>query len=426
MRMSTTHSTGSSGEPGTHGPNPRRHQISRRTMAIGAAWSLPVVSIAAAAPAMAASSCATTTKTFVPDEPLKGSTTGGGTSTRRFPGLSGTNYVYTVMVDPTCPVTYSVMGGQGGNLHGAGGAVLSGTIYFPAGSTRPQLLTIVTGSGGRQGGTATPGYGGHGYGHGATAPSNDGGTRGGGGAGSAILLGALSDNKPLVVAGGGGGDAGGNSNGMGYQLIKTPSAGGAGGVPNGASGVNGSQRLESPDGGDAAGAPVATSRVDIHGPMAGQGAVGGRGGSGALATTWTMNAGASIQTFTEAGSVGESWPGSGNGGGNGGAPAGGLANRGACNAGGGGGGGYAGGGGGGSHWTGAGNLPSGSPTAWRTDGGGGGGGSSYVGGQAGAAVNNTFFSTYSSNTNGYGTPFVSGLLAGDGAPGYVTITYAPA
>lgn len=440
------------------GPGSRRSDasISRRTLARGAAWSLPAVVVAAKAPLVAASACVQTVTTWVPIEPANGSTLANGTTTTaRFPGLSGTQYVFTVNVDPSCPVLYELQGGQGGHVDGGGAGHLAGSIALSVGGTS-QILTIVAGSGGRQGGTANPGYGGWGYGHGATVPNDSGGTRGGGGAGSAILLGAHANNQPIVVAGGGGGAAGAVSNGHGIQIPPSPLQGGEGGALAG--GVASSPNNGRVESGESAtvGDSANSSRIAIHGPHGGAGASGATGGAGGVVTTWNFGTGTSqptglgdAYTYTAAGAAGSNWPGTSPGagviaasygGGNGGAPAvggslsvtGGIITGGTTHAtnksttatvtaGGGGGGGYAGGGGGGTHYSGAKGSEANAAIAERTDGGGGGGGSSFVA-TALTGVSVTYTATQLARNAGTAPP---NMLVGDGIPGFVKLTYSP-
>ncbi|MBM7466540.1 hypothetical protein [Microbacterium esteraromaticum] len=191
----------------------------RRTVIKGAAWSVPILAAAVAAPAHA-SSCA-------PGE-------------RQITATSD-SYAWTTIEIPACAreIRYVVRGGGGGasGAYGGFGAVATGTIT-PTGSS--MTLYLIAGQGGwRRGSTKLDvrprGYGDGGLG-GDRYDFNGSGVwavdAGYGGAGSAILLGSTEASPALVVAGGGGGGANSmNSGGDGGVLIKAfPGGGGHAGA----------------------------------------------------------------------------------------------------------------------------------------------------------------------------------------------------
>ncbi len=395
--------------------------VTRRALTRGAAWTAPLVSVGAAAPAFAASQC-----------------TGSPTTSTFSPGT------YTIAVAPGCrTVIFTVIGGTGAGFNGGGGANLQGTITLPS-SASSTTLTLVVGQGGFNTGSTGTSVGGVGYGDGGggVLGATTGGTHGGGGGGSAILLGAATPanagnaNVPLVVAGGGGGASGANSNGVGFQIVYADINGGYGGTA--ADGTVGGNIYKGADALSTDAVPVhfgksrvsqddvtgATRKIAVNGYFGGgYGAAGATGGVKAGAPYFEYGAAAGYSQAANTSVVGNpnafdgGAHGSGNwGGGNGGAGAGGSSpvssTGGFANASGSGGGGWAGGGGGTGHyiscWAVAG------VTALRQDGGAGGGGSSYFGGGGGATV------TMSSSSRQALNP------PGNGAGGQIIVTYTPA
>ncbi|WP_156822636.1 hypothetical protein [Demetria terragena] len=173
--------------------------VSRRSIARGAAWSVPTIALASVAPATAASVCE---PTKVTESAKPASTTSAAAGESTF-----------VLPSNVTSINFDIAGGGGGayspaaNYHGGSGVRLIGTLDVPAGAT----IRIVAG----QGGTGPAGWGadtatgGQGFGNGAnsgTVPSNsnDTLTGGSGGGGSAILV----NGTAMVIAGGGGGAAG--------------------------------------------------------------------------------------------------------------------------------------------------------------------------------------------------------------------------
>ncbi len=239
---------------------PRHDQtgpISRRAVARGAAWTIPVIATATAAPAYAVSPCAT-----------------HGTATATAPGIP-----VIVTVPTQCLISYTVIAGSGGRS-GGGGARLTGT-FVVTGSATTASLALIPGGGGTSGGGSTPGTGGLGYGRGGNSPGGNAGTRGGGGGGSAILLGAVSSNKPLVVAGGGGGGNGTFAN----VLIGGPAIAVNPGFATGTDG--GPSPVQLASGGPAS---VTNTALDqkvtaiLPGGSSGSGATGGAGANPAAGT----------------------------------------------------------------------------------------------------------------------------------------------
>ncbi len=158
--------------------------VNRRALVRGAAWSMPVIAAATAAPAYAASLCPPGSATTVT--------------------VSGPEQTTVTASLPACAtqVTFEVVGGDGGRINGltiGRGSRITGTIALAPGSTH--ALTLIAGGAG-SGGGVDPRLGGVGYGNGG----NSYGATGAGGAGSALII----DGTPYVVAGGGGG--GGNAN----------------------------------------------------------------------------------------------------------------------------------------------------------------------------------------------------------------------
>jgi len=161
----------------------------RRTIIKGAAWSVPILAAAVAAPAQAASGCT------------------GTPVVKRVTGIGANKGVltFTLPANARC-ITFVVEGAGGGGpgtttINGGSGARIEGSLTG-CGSNR--VLTLVAGGGGTshvggdgfgRGGDPVPGVTPGGY---SNVEVNWGS---GGGGGSAILI----DSTPVVVAGGGGG-----------------------------------------------------------------------------------------------------------------------------------------------------------------------------------------------------------------------------
>lgn len=182
---------------------------SRRTIVKGAAWSVPVISMAAAAPSAAASAVCAPYTYAAPTPPA-----GAGVSNAR------TQTTWTVPTGVTT-LNFSVAGGAGALSVTANPSTYDGRLVTGQISVQPGwVLTLVVGQGGARGsrvghGVLTEGsgaiaqLGGEGYGKGGDVPGSDYhlsdwpshqiGAAGSGGGGSAIVLGTT----PLVVAGGG-------------------------------------------------------------------------------------------------------------------------------------------------------------------------------------------------------------------------------
>ncbi|WP_146082033.1 hypothetical protein [Pseudoclavibacter sp. Z016] len=295
----------------------RQGGTTRRSLVAGAAWTVPILSLAVATPARAASRCVAAT-------PLVAARPAGATFT-------DTTFVVPAGVTS---ITYTVVGAAGGGQnatnYGGAGERAEGTLTVVPG----QSLVLRVGAGGTYvAGQAPPAVGGTGFGNGGASGPSGGQFQfagGSGGGGSAILVGGA----PLVVAGGGGG-AGTGINGPGTlpTTVTVPASGG--------------------DGGFAA----ANTSVLWNGPNRTVTAIGGAGGSASAAGTGggtgTSTAG-STEVFNGSGASGQTRA-AGGAGGTGGSiayaqfatqnPAGTVLAGGA--AGGGGGGGYTGGGGGG-------------------------------------------------------------------------------
>ncbi|WP_336649044.1 hypothetical protein [Microbacterium sp. MMO-10] len=316
-------------------PASKKHDmIRRRTIVKGAAWSVPVIAAAAAAP-MAAASC--------------------GTSSGTFTTPSAGEFAVTI---PACAtsVTFVVAGGDGQRISATDvgrGAVISGTLALTSGTSH--VITLIAGE--SPNGGAIPRVGGIGFGNGGTGY----GAVGGGGGGSAILL----DGVPSVVAGGGGG----------------------GGNPNVTAGNPGDSviRLLAPESGVNAGKgtaddPAGTStgygnKSTYNGALVlavggGEGATGSTGGAAAAPVVYGAGAAGTEYPGTAGGNNGTGNHGGGNGGDDG------LASLPSGAGAGGGGGGWAGGGGGRA----VSKTAGGNPTGVLYLGTQGGAGSSFVGG----------------------------------------------
>lgn len=199
-------------------PEGGKRGVSRRTLAQGAAWSVPAVAVAAAAPTMAAS-CTPQTWLVEPQVDVLGGPSGAGAGV---PTIWKTTPMVITIPAGDCPITYTIRGGDGGAYYGGTGIVSTGTITR-SDTSKPLTLTLIAGAKGEIGNpqivdfnTGGPGYGKGGSGtwlgwglHGA----NNGhavALSGGGGGGSAILMGTATSTTqtsttPLIVAGGGGG-----------------------------------------------------------------------------------------------------------------------------------------------------------------------------------------------------------------------------
>jgi len=241
--------------------NGRDGKLSRRTIVKGAAWSVPVIAAAAAAPmASASTGCASGS------QQISGNGTAGQTVTVQIPACA-------------TKVTYTVIGGAGDRssdlqngintrkIPGGGGAVVTGELIGVAGQT----LTLIAGGGAgpavtRPSDNFITMAGGTGYGNGGSAAGIYY-VNGAGGAGSAILLGG----QPIVVAGGGGGAGSRGTVGTPRSYIATPGAGG-----------NAGQLAE-------AGESSTVSETEQPGRTAtaagGAGAVGATGGTGGASTS---------------------------------------------------------------------------------------------------------------------------------------------
>ncbi len=165
----------------------------RRAVAKGILWSVPVISVSAAAPSYAVSGCGAligTTAKVVAAAPTASSDAAVTTS-----------WVVPAGVYFVC---FAITGGGGGGSlatrPGGSGAKLTGQIPVKPGDT----LTLIVAAGGDRSTGAAGSTGGGGYGPGGSTSTGNGYTGGSGGGGSAILFGTT----PLVVAGGGGGAGG--------------------------------------------------------------------------------------------------------------------------------------------------------------------------------------------------------------------------
>lgn len=407
----------SSGVP----PVARDGMFSRRTLAAGAAWTVPAVAFAVGAPAMAASTClAPGNVTVVPADGI-----------------------VTVTIPGGCPTIDYVIQGGAGSFLGGGGALNSGQLLRTDPSA-PITLRLIAGAGGTSGNPqfTTFNTGGTGYGKGGdstwvgfgTDPSTGAhSTAGAGGGGSAILAGT-SGNTPLVVAGGGGGSAhylGATSDGTMIEYRQVRGYGGsAAGPGQAANGANATASIWGINGG--------TGWKGIRDEPANriQGGVGANAGSGGAAgypgrTPFYDGNITTFRVFWKAGTSGQNHGAGLNGGGNGGSgngsppavsdtvtgPTTGQAWAYHFTPGGSGGGGYAGGGGGGSTGT-TGTPLNHSDQATIIIGTSGGAGSSFVSGALPAAgttvtpVPGTW--TSRPQTPGTGVP---------GENGYITLTW---
>ncbi|KHK99850.1 hypothetical protein LK09_00465 [Microbacterium mangrovi] len=198
--------------------------LSRRTLVKGAAWSVPVVAVAVAAPVAAASvPCA-----------------GAGSKTFRAPSSSSPRSVPFTVPAGVTELSFVVTGGAGGSVKGdtanqvgGQGGRVTGTISVTPG----EVLDIYVGQGGTGTTSGSTGpeqrAGGRGYGDGGSAGAPPGDQSpsyvkwncgAGGGGGSAIVRGS----SPLVVAGGGGGGSGDFIVGNNISIGARPRGGDAG------------------------------------------------------------------------------------------------------------------------------------------------------------------------------------------------------
>lgn len=163
--------------------NDNDRSVPRRTLVHGAAWSVPIVAMTAAAPAYAASPrCA------VPIRSVSATATVANLN-------SALAAVPASVPTGARRMHFVVVGGQGGGPLGRGARV-EGDIQVAPG----QSVSLIAGAGGA---TGSSGRGGKSaYGNGGDGGTGSEGLRGSGGGGaSALLLGG----GPIVVAGGGGG-----------------------------------------------------------------------------------------------------------------------------------------------------------------------------------------------------------------------------
>lgn len=172
--------------------------LSRRVALASAAWSVPVITVATAAPALAVSSPDFTVTVTPNDENTRGQ-----------------QVIDIPDIERVTSISYVVAAAAGQGQPSGDGAVISGTI-LPTQIGIPSQLTLIAGQRGKLSSGTVPGAGGPGYGNGGSGGTDFSGTSGtsvsggsGGGGGSALLLGAYSESgdggDPLVVAGGGGG-----------------------------------------------------------------------------------------------------------------------------------------------------------------------------------------------------------------------------
>lgn len=355
--------------------------ISRRALNKGLAWGVPVVALAAAAPAVAAST---------------------PTGPRRFTAWVETTSQSKVSLDFELPadasnITFSVRGGGGGGTSGglaAPGPGQSGVTYGAGGSahvvtgalataTAARPIALVAGAGGGAAGTNNSSAGGEGFGNGGS--HNAFGTSGftgylarggGGGGGSALRVGGVTQ----IVAGGGGGAGG-------YPLVFADSV--TSEIFSTVNGGNAEAHGEAPSHKFSI-AGVAKLTVNANSGTDGRGnaAAGATGGSGSSVpgasepdllfwSKWgASGGGGNLATGGNGGNGGAEGSNVGNG----------ITDRGSVRIigqAGGGGGGWAGGGGGGTRMY-LDKLPDASTSSeWGAcASGGGGGGSSYTGGGA--------------------------------------------
>lgn len=404
-------------QPGPDAPRART-AVSRRALAAGAAWSVPAIAVATAAPAMAAS-C------------------GGNIHTVTY-NYTGAAQSITIPAGACVTVLYEVTGGNGGFaalLNGVPlghGARLSGSLKLGTTTSTKvaKTLDLIVGGGGLGQYNASAVAGAWGYGSGGSVPApvsstlNSAFPSGSGGGGSAILFG----NLPVVVAGGGGGLGSGFQSGSGGNIYPSngynfPASSGMGGNGGYTSGTAGSAR----EGGVFRVTPAGTLQyIKGGGGAAAAGASGGAGGTNNVTINaylggisewarWPGSAGGAHGTGTNGGGNGGNAAYAQSTGGTDGSPAS-LTNHVAAP--GAGGGGWAGGGGGGttflfdpdSTWG----------NACATVAGGGGGGSSWAdtSGTSGITV-----ATVGADLNPADTKdnYVQGN--GDSAGGYIKLTY---
>jgi hypothetical protein len=370
------------------GTSQPRRTPSRRAVAGGALWAVPVVTLAATAPAVAAST-----------DPIVLTITGNGST-------GGPTTTTDIKFNCKTTVSYTVQGGSGGDASLAGGgvaAVLTGTLVVPAGTT---LKLIAGGKGDTRvgvsyvAGTALVAKGGLGYGNGGNSGTTESRSGGGGGGGSAILVGTTA----LVVAGGGGGmwiRNGNTTSTAGNPFTSTFSESAPGSATGGAGGAGGVCTASTTH--------TATSTVmatyNTGSAAGGSGATGGAASTPTTTVTATPPARTAPAATTATGVTGGNNGTGANGGGNGGVGGAGLKVTGWANptpcSGGGGGGGYAGGAGGSSAVEGAVTTNGTFYTSQRSVGAGGGAGSSFSGSGGGVTTNNT--SGVTASTIGEGT-----------------------
>lgn len=183
--------------------SPRKPQTTaRRTLVASAAWSLPVIATAVAAPASSASTCVPTRVDRRVEVPASATTN---------PTFGPRTAETLVVPDGVTLITFTVLGGGGGagshqsvgtGTGGGAGDLVTGVLAVTPGST----LTLIAANGGIGPASLNQGIvtGGGGFGNGGHTAGATGSTTltgGSGGGGSAILV----DDTPAVVAGGGGG-----------------------------------------------------------------------------------------------------------------------------------------------------------------------------------------------------------------------------
>lgn len=193
----------------------------RRTIIEGAAWTVPVLTAAIAAPLAAASTSPVCE--YLPAQII--SATAANTVSR----VAATITVAVPAGAQT--MRYTIVGGRGGGGDTVNRLPAMLTGEFPASLVAGGTLQLIAGSVGTPGNNFTAGgLGGVGFGNGGNGAAYGGGV-GGGGAGSAILFGGV----PLVVAGGSGGAANISWSGAGFG-VNDPAGLGHAGLPGGSGG----------------------------------------------------------------------------------------------------------------------------------------------------------------------------------------------
>lgn len=379
--------------------------IKRRTLAAGAAWSIPTVAFASAAPAFAVSCSGTATS-------VTHNNTGGTTS------AEGVVRTVTIPASACRIVQFEIWGGNSGYvLYGntGRGTKITGELTLPVGAV---TLSLIVGGGGGLRGTGETAFtpGGWGYGKGGDIPTQSnanlvGAQVGAGGGGTAIKMGLTL----IAAAGGGGGSSDAIQTSQstpvctGWTASIVKSWGGSG---YGTASPVGYQTLSIYDTTTTPDTKVIWS--EFNGGSNGSGGSGGIGGAvtsiNSLGSPYYPSTGA--QWGAWAGTAGGSTGGGTEGGGNGAdgrfgsmsGTNGSAAITMSVGVGGAGGGGYGGGGSGGAGMVYDPNKCK--DGGWGGSGGGAGG--NYIGGGSGVAVRGVAFGI---NPNG------------DSADGYIKITY---